>query len=151
VVERSRNGLLSLSDHQIIQSVQSASVKYITDSKARGTNTINISREIAAALVHCLDRPTPDLDSHLIQSILQFNTNKERLEMELRIQFLALVIDLRLVKDSLLHVKFLDLMLVLSNFFGKSFCFKFQAVLKEATSQQLSSQDGNETGAISLP
>ena len=53
-----------------------------------GKQSTNVSREIAVALFGLAS-----LDEELIQSILNFNVDKEKLELEIRMQLIALILD----------------------------------------------------------
>jgi len=53
-----------------------------------GEKKTNTSREIAVALfgLECVDE-------EMIQSILNFNVDKEKLELEIRMQLIAIILD----------------------------------------------------------
>ena len=57
----------------------------------------------------------------MIQSILNFNVDKEKLELEIRMQLIALILDGKI--DQLVQIK--QVFESLAKTFGNKFCFKF--------------------------
>ena len=124
LISRSDSGIIGISTQSLIQSINTACMRSLTD-KAAG---VNVSREIAYALFE-----QPKLDEGLVQSILNFNTDKDRLELEMRLRLISVIVDGEINK--LQYIK--SMFEVVGNHFGNRFCFKFLAIIKEFTSFQL--------------
>lgn len=83
LVDRHETGVVSITTQLLIETMSKSCMKALIAVK-----NANISREIAVALFGL-----ESVDEELIQSILNFNVDKEKLELEIRMQLLALIVD----------------------------------------------------------
>lgn len=106
------------------------------------TGHIDISRELAHAVVQCVVR---EMSNETLMSLLQFNINRDRLELQMRLQLIALIIDRQLTVNSALKSRFMIAISLLSDFFGKSFGYKQLAIIKDLNNQIA------DTDTVTLP
>jgi hypothetical protein len=90
-----------------------------------GDSSTNVSRLIAVALFNL-----ETVEEDMIQSILNFNVDQEKLELEIRMQLIAIILDGKTNKLEQIKQVF-DL---LAKTFGVKFCFKFSGLIKENNS-----------------
>ena len=143
---KQNGGTAGITVHQLSQSVSQACMKaitYPTDSKR------NLSKDIASALFFELDQGL-EINKTMTHSILQFNINKDRLEMEVRLAVLGHLLDEANQTAERLK-KLSELFGILASFFGQKFTFKFQKLVKEVTGAQIKDESKSGSWALTLP
>ena len=94
----------------------------------------SVSKEIVEALFYLIkSSKESELDEGLIFSMLCFNTDRDRLELELRLQLIAVLVDGQMAEGANRQTieKLKPILELLAQHFGKKFCFKCHAIIKE--------------------